>query len=180
MRLRILILPVAALALGVLGTGCAEREQVKSRYVTTAVEDVFSPIDRAGWTGDRQVYEIPAAPPAVADLHRARTCKTPGQQFKSPTMFNLVEEDSFRPEKLDPQILAKADDLHWVDGPRTRPIYTLVTIDPSGGQFLVPSSHHVDLAAWQSLPEPIPRHRQAYQLSVMEVIDDPCVPKSLP
>ncbi len=178
MRFRPFVLPISVLTLGVLCTGCAEREQVKSRYVTTSVEDVFSPIDRVGWTGDRQVYELPAAPPAVADLHRARTCKKPGQQFKSPTMFNLVEEESFRPEKLDPQSLAKADDLSWVDGPRTRPIYTLVTVDHSGGQFLVPSSLHVDLASWQSLPEPIPRHRPAYKLSVMEVIDDPCAPRS--
>ncbi len=44
--------------------------------------------------GDREVYELPANPPAIDELHRARVdCKRPGQSFKPQTMVGLADPD---------------------------------------------------------------------------------------
>ncbi len=82
----------AALCLVALG-GCGDI-YYQTRYIPQSAESVYSGTEQAFWTGDREVYELPANPPAIDELHRARVdCKRPGQSFKSQTMVGLTDPD---------------------------------------------------------------------------------------
>ncbi len=72
-------------------TGCGDSIYYQSRYAPTSVDDAYGAGSRWTWDGDKEVYALPANPPAVDDLHRTRQdCVTPGQKFK-PTTVAMVE-----------------------------------------------------------------------------------------
>jgi hypothetical protein len=86
MRLAPLVLP--ALVLCCL-TGCANSVYYQSRYAPTSSSQSFGVGERIFWTEDKEVYELPANPPAIStdeeDEHRSRRdCLQPGQNFKAP------------------------------------------------------------------------------------------------
>jgi hypothetical protein len=97
--------PVLALTLA----GCGDMAY-QTRYIPVSAESVYSPAERATWSGDREVYELPANPPAIDELHRQRIdCATPGQRFKPPPMAGI--EDSHRhKETADPSLVARLND----------------------------------------------------------------------
>ncbi len=78
---------VASLGLG----GCADNAYYQTRYTPTSSDESYSVTERMFWTEDREVYGLPANPPALAtgetdgsDDHRKRLeCQQPGQRFKS-------------------------------------------------------------------------------------------------
>lgn len=87
---RLLLIPL-------LLTGCAggSREYYETRYIPTSGASTFSAAERAKWFGDRQVYELPAAPPDLDDENpaRPRVCaRMPGPRFKAPTMVAYGNE----------------------------------------------------------------------------------------
>lgn len=82
------LLGLTVLALACL-SGCGgDYLYYQTRYIPTSSEQSFSPSARWFRTEDREVYELPANPPALAsvegqDDHRARVdCKPPGPTFK--------------------------------------------------------------------------------------------------
>lgn len=93
---RALLLPVCVGCIGVAVltlTGCGDRSErayYRSRYVPEHIDETYSPAKRAMWTGDSEVYELPASPPALAgDFTPRAECELPGPQFKSQTMVGL-------------------------------------------------------------------------------------------
>jgi hypothetical protein len=90
MRPSLIALPLASIV--VLGlAGCGD-VYYQTRYIPPSVDDVYSTSERMTWSGDRQVYELPANPPAIDDLHRQRVdCKRPGQEFKPVAMVGLAD-----------------------------------------------------------------------------------------
>ena len=68
--------------------GCADNVYYQTRYAPTSGEDTYSFSERLFQSEDREVYETPANPPALAsgedDDHRSRVdCRKPGQDFKA-------------------------------------------------------------------------------------------------
>jgi hypothetical protein len=86
MRLPLLALPALALALG----GCSESLYYDTRYVPTDIESTYSVSARIGWSGDREVYELPAAAPDIENEQKARVrCTYPYQKFKPQTIAGM-------------------------------------------------------------------------------------------
>lgn len=83
--MRLALVPVALAVLAL--SGCANSVYYQTRYAPTSSEQSFGFGERLFWSEDKEVYELPANPPAIAtddeDLHRSRVeCREPGQQFK--------------------------------------------------------------------------------------------------
>lgn len=81
--------PVAALALVASLSGCGgDYLYYQTRYIPTSSEQSFSPSAQWFWTENKEVYELPSNPPALASVegqndHRQRVdCKPPGPVFK--------------------------------------------------------------------------------------------------
>ncbi len=71
-------------------TGCGESMYYQSRYAPTSVDDAYGWGSRWTWDGDKEVYALPANPPAVDELHRTRQdCQPPGQKFKPATVATV-------------------------------------------------------------------------------------------
>jgi hypothetical protein len=86
LRLPLLALPVLALALG----GCSESLYYDTRYVPTDVESSYSLSSRIAWSGDREVYELPAAAPDIDNEQKPRVrCTYPYQKFKPQTIAGM-------------------------------------------------------------------------------------------
>jgi hypothetical protein len=86
--MRLLALAAVSLALA----GCGD-EYYQTRYIPVSSESTYSAYEQAGWSGDREVYELPANPPAYGEMHRPRKdCLQPGQQFKPQTMAGITDE----------------------------------------------------------------------------------------
>jgi hypothetical protein len=79
----LVVIPVL-LALG----GCGD-EYYQTRYIPPSSDACFSLSARATWYGDRQVYELPADPPAIGTDHPRRDCLPPGQVLPGPTIAGL-------------------------------------------------------------------------------------------
>jgi hypothetical protein len=74
-------------------TGCGDI-YYQTRYIPLSAESVYTGTEQAFWTGDREVYELPANPPAIDDLHRERVdCKRPGQSFKPQRIVGTYDPD---------------------------------------------------------------------------------------
>lgn len=85
-KLPLLALPALLLALG----GCSESLYYDTRYVPTDVESTYSVSARIGWSGDREVYELPAAAPDIDNEQKARVrCAYPYQKFKPQTIAGM-------------------------------------------------------------------------------------------
>jgi len=83
----------AALILAGCGADRGERAYYRSRYVPENVDGTYTGIQRAQWKGDKEVFELPAAPPALDGEHYARVnCDKPGPQFKGQSMVGLGDE----------------------------------------------------------------------------------------
>lgn len=83
------LLTLSALLLGLAGCGDM---YYQTRYIPVSSEDAFSMHERVTWSGDKEVYELPANPPAIDTLHRERVdCKTPGQKFKGQAMLGIYQ-----------------------------------------------------------------------------------------
>lgn len=75
-----LLLLIPALAL--LG-GCSESLYYETRYIPTDIESTYTVSARASWSGDREVYELPAAPPDLdSEQGPRKRCAYPYQKFK--------------------------------------------------------------------------------------------------
>jgi hypothetical protein len=89
-RLPWLALPALALALG----GCSESVYYDTRYVPTDVESSYSLSARMGWSGDREVYELPAAAPDIDNEQKPRVrCTYPYQKFKPQTIAGMGRDE---------------------------------------------------------------------------------------
>lgn len=78
-------------------SGCAEdrgeRAYYRTRYVPENIDGTYTGIQRAQWKGDKEVFELPAAPPALDGEHYARVnCEKPGPRFKGQAMVGLGDE----------------------------------------------------------------------------------------
>ncbi len=84
----VMLLPVLAL----LG-GCSESLYYETRYIPTDIDSSYSVASQATWSGDREVYELPAAPPDLESEQAARVrCTYPYQKFK-PTPIVAIHPD---------------------------------------------------------------------------------------
>ncbi len=74
-----------ALAFALLLAGCSsngERAYYQTRYIPSSGDALYTPSEKSRWRGDHEVYELVAAPPALAEEHRARRdCERPGSAF---------------------------------------------------------------------------------------------------
>ncbi len=94
----LLVVVLSAMLLAV--TGCGDM-YYQTRYIPVSADDSFSLHERMTWSGDKEVYELPANPPAIDTLHRQRVdCKTPGQKFKGQTMLG-IQDPGLHPETAD-------------------------------------------------------------------------------
>jgi len=90
LRLPLLALGVLALALG----GCAESLYYDTRYVPTNIESSYSLTSQLAWSGDREVYELPAAAPDIDNEQKARVrCTYPYQKFKPQTIAGMGNDE---------------------------------------------------------------------------------------
>jgi hypothetical protein len=79
----------AALVLG----GCSGRNDAvyTTRQMPTSSEDAYASMAKRTWSEDNEVYELPAQPPAIDDLHRPRAvCASPGQRMKPITIGGVA------------------------------------------------------------------------------------------
>ncbi len=85
-KLPLLALPALALALG----GCSESLYYDTRYVPTDIESTYSVSSQLSWSGDREVYELPAAAPDIDGEQKARVrCTYPYQKLKPQTIAGM-------------------------------------------------------------------------------------------
>jgi hypothetical protein len=93
-----ILLPAVIAMLALAGCDPA----VQARYMPTSVEEGFS----SSFGVDREVLELPAAPPAldVADMPQ-RNCRPPGQTLKPVDMVGL-RDDTTRMVTIEPTLLA--------------------------------------------------------------------------
>jgi hypothetical protein len=83
------LIPVLAM----LG-GCSESLYYETRYIPTDIESTYSVSARASWSGDREVYELPAAPPDLASEAAPRQrCAYPYQKFKPVPIVSVHPDD---------------------------------------------------------------------------------------
>jgi len=84
----------AAVAVILALAGCGGDDAVyTSRSMPTSSEDSYSQGAKSFWREDKEVYELPANPPAIDDLHRKRaTCARPGQKMKPITLAGISDE----------------------------------------------------------------------------------------
>jgi hypothetical protein len=105
MRSAPILLPALAVAL----CGCGNMAY-QTRYIPVSAESVYSPAEQMTWSGDKEVYELPANPPAIDEAHRARVdCRTPGQKFK-PVAVAGIEDRQKNKELADPSLIARLND----------------------------------------------------------------------
>lgn len=85
-----------ALAVVILLAGCGDsgaRAYYRSRYIPTDVEASYRSVERQQWSGDPDVYELPAAVPALDGEHYARReCAVPGPRFKPQPIVGTHDE----------------------------------------------------------------------------------------
>jgi hypothetical protein len=80
-------------ALALLG-GCSESLYYETRYIPTDIESTYTVSARIGWSGDHEVYELPAAPPDIENDQAARVrCAYPYQKFKPYPIVAVHAED---------------------------------------------------------------------------------------
>jgi hypothetical protein len=115
-----LLAPAAALF---LLAGCADSIYYQTRYAPTSSSGSFSIGERMFRTEDKEVYELPANPPALAteqeDGHRSRIdCRRPGQAFK-PNPIAGIEGDEIRgnPDGSVTPIARMSNDLELAKSP---------------------------------------------------------------
>lgn len=105
---RILVCGLALASLGVVGCGDL---YYQTRYIPVSSESTYSTAEQATWSGDREVYELPAAPPAIDGLHRERIeCAKPGQRFKPQAMVGVGGEERHH-RAGEPRAVAGVEDL---------------------------------------------------------------------
>ncbi len=82
------------LALPLVATlsGCGDI-YYQTRYVAPSTDSLYSATERASWSGDLQVYELPAKPPAVDDGRERKPCLQPDQMFKVPPMLGIQDHE---------------------------------------------------------------------------------------
>lgn len=120
------------LAIAPLLASCGDA-YYQTRYVPVSVEDTYSVAARATWTGDREVYEIPAAPPAIDTERPRRPCLPPEQRFKPDPMLGLQESTHVH-EVADVQPLAAMGDVtpHGLPALKAPPIYAWMPAEGTG------------------------------------------------
>ncbi len=143
----LLLLPLV-LTLG----GCGDA-YYQTRYIPASADAAYTVSERATWTGDRQVYELPAHPPAV-DLDRPRQdCLEPDQMFKPQPML-AIDETVHSREVADIQPMAgMADEV--ARGPKPLPHYRLYAWNDDPGEG---AKEHIGIrpvAAYDEGPNPI-------------------------
>jgi hypothetical protein len=83
---------VAAAAAALLAAGCtssSERMYYQTRYLPTEGGDaLYVASERARWSGDAEVYELPSHPPGDDHVVR-RNCLPPGVRFKEPPLVGI-------------------------------------------------------------------------------------------
>jgi hypothetical protein len=80
-------------ALVLLGGCGGDRLYYQTRYIPTSSEQVYSITEQATWSGDHEVYELPAPPPDLNGEHRPRVnCAAPGPKFKVTAQVGLSDE----------------------------------------------------------------------------------------
>jgi len=103
-------LGLTALAM-LMMTGCGDSTvYYQTRYVPTSSDEAFSPASQLGWSGDREVYELPAEPPAVDEDRPRIDCKQPAEVFKGPTIVGLTDSAPAYPDPNPPIALARTGD----------------------------------------------------------------------
>jgi hypothetical protein len=87
MRRLLLLAPVLAAL-----TGCGDGLYYQTRYIPTDIDSAFA-VESLTWNGDREVIELPAAPPDIEAANPPRVdCQYPYQKFKSSPMVGMSKE----------------------------------------------------------------------------------------
>ena len=90
MRRLLLLAPVLAAM-----TGCGDGLYYQTRYIPTDIDSSFT-VESLTWGGDKEVIELPAAPPDINAEHRPRIdCQYPYQKFK-PTPVVAMKKEAIR------------------------------------------------------------------------------------
>jgi hypothetical protein len=104
------VLGLAGLAALTLA-GCGNNTiYYQTRYVPTSSDEAFSPASQLAWSGDREVYELPAEPPAVDEDRPRIDCKQPAEVFKGQQIVGLTDNAPAYPDPNPPIALARSGD----------------------------------------------------------------------
>jgi hypothetical protein len=104
-------------ALAVLG-GCSEGLYYQTRYIPTDIESTYSASEQLTWSGDRETYELPAAPPDLEGTHRPRVdCTYPYQKFKPIAVVGYGDERPRSSADIGVITPGGTDDRIHPDGP---------------------------------------------------------------
>jgi hypothetical protein len=98
----------AAAAVAVLAlAGCGDDAVYTSRSMPTSAEDSYSAGAKSFWSEDKEVYELPANPPAIDDLHRTRAaCARPGQKMKPTTLAGVSDVRPAAMTRREPTLIS--------------------------------------------------------------------------
>jgi hypothetical protein len=73
-------------------TGCNDGLYYQTRYIPTDIDSSFT-VESVTWNGDREVIELPAAPPDLDATHKPRVdCAYPYQKFKPGPLVATKDE----------------------------------------------------------------------------------------
>ncbi|MBA3710098.1 MAG: hypothetical protein H0W83_14910, partial [Planctomycetes bacterium] len=117
-------------------------------------DSVYSASEQLTWNGDREVYELPANPPAIDDLHRSRVdCKRPGQAFKARSMVEIADH-SDRYNGLAEVAMVGGQDNGPLPGraPAALKATPIAAMDDAYGSGAPVHSHPMPVAAWNTDP----------------------------
>ena len=97
----------AAVAVILTLAGCGSDDAVyTTRTMPTSSEDSYSQGAKSFWKEDKEVYELPAHPPAIDDLHRKRSaCGRPGQRMKPTTLAGIADEVPASRSRAEPTLI---------------------------------------------------------------------------
>jgi hypothetical protein len=102
-------LALAAAAVALLA-GCGDSmAYYQTRYIPSS-GDEYSAASQLSWQGDREVYELPAEPPAVDESRPRVACKEPGEVFKGQGIIGLTDNAPPYPDPNPPIALARSGD----------------------------------------------------------------------
>jgi hypothetical protein len=112
MRRLLLLAPVLAAL-----TGCGDAMYYQTRYIPSDIDSSFT-VESLSWNGDKEVIELPAAPPDIDATHRVRVdCQTPGQKFKPVPVVAMKKEPIRSTDGLENLKVATMSDYQRPVGP---------------------------------------------------------------
>lgn len=164
-RLRLPLLALPALLLA----GCSESLYYDTRYVPTDIESTYSVSAQIGWSGDKQVYELPAAAPDIDGEHaERRRCAYPYQKLKPQTIAGMGADQVHSSTDIGGVAYGGFDDRIHPTGP-TVPLHSapyFATDSRPGEPGIPPALGNPKVSSWDERPhsktsittvEPVPK-----------------------